>query len=90
MPKLLSILMITGVFVFLLTACQPIMHDRYDAPAAVTETTVAINSEGQTVVGTLALPTHGAPPFPVVLLLHGFTNVRDELPVAGTDEAMYQ
>jgi len=82
--------MITGVFVFLLTACQPIPRDRYDAPAAVIETTVAITSEGQTVVGTLALPTHGAPPFPVVLLLHGFANVRDELPVAGTDEAMYQ
>jgi len=89
MPKLLPALMFAGVLALLLAACQPIPPAPPDARPAVTETIVQIASEGQTVVGTLALPAQGAPPFPVVLLLHGFTNVRDELPVTGTDEAMY-
>jgi alpha/beta superfamily hydrolase len=76
--------------IFVLVGCQPITRDRQDARPAVTEQIVRIASEGQTVVGTLALPAHAQPPFPVVLMLHGFTNVRDELSVAGTDEAMYQ
>lgn len=78
------------VAVFVLVGCQPITRDRHDAHPAVGEQIVHIASAGQTVVGTLALPTRAQPPFPVVLMLHGFTNVRDELSVAGTDEAMYQ
>ena len=89
MPKLLPASLLPSMLVLLLAACQPVPRDQLDARPAVTETIVQIASEGQTVVGTLALPAQGAPPFPVVLLLHGFTNVRDELPVAGTDEAMY-
>ncbi len=78
------------VITIVLAGCQPITRERLDARPAVTEQIVEIASAGQTVVGTLALPTHGEAPFPVVLMLHGFTNVRDELSVAGTDEAMYQ
>jgi len=76
-----------------LSACAPV--SRFPAPAAaapasaVTETVVAFENEGQTVVGTLALPAAGAAPFSAVLLLHGFTNTRDELPVAGTGDLMY-
>lgn len=77
----------------LLSACAPVT--RFLAPAlapaaTVTETIVTFQSEGQTVVGTLALPRVGAEPYPTVLLLHGFTNTRDELPVAGTNEKMYE
>ncbi|MBK8047823.1 MAG: alpha/beta fold hydrolase [Anaerolineales bacterium] len=57
--------------------------------AAPTEQVVTLESEGQIVVGTLALPAMGEAPYPAVLLLHGFTNTRDELPVAGTNEKMY-
>jgi dipeptidyl aminopeptidase/acylaminoacyl peptidase len=39
------------------------------------------------VIGTLETPA-GAPA-PVVLLFHGFTGSRDELPVAGTDEGVF-
>ena len=49
----------------------------------------AVVTEGETVVGTLALPTTSGAPYPVVLLLHGFTNERNELPVGGTGETMY-
>jgi cephalosporin-C deacetylase-like acetyl esterase len=75
----------------LLNACAPVTRLHPSAPAAgVNETIVAFESEGQTVVGTLALPRVGAEPFPTVLMLHGFTNTRDELPVAGTNEKMYE
>jgi cephalosporin-C deacetylase-like acetyl esterase len=75
----------------LLSACAPVTRPHPSAPAAgVYETIVTFESEGQTVVGTLALPRVGAEPFPTVLMLHGFTNTRDELPVAGTSEKMYE
>ena len=66
----------------------------YEAAAAsegmygVTETTVNIDHTGDNIVGTLALPD-GEGPFPIVLLLHGFTGQRHELPVVNTDEFMY-
>lgn len=47
------------------------------ARAEVTEQVVTLMSEGQEVVGTLAVPPGNAAP--VVLLLHGFTGARDEL-----------
>ncbi|MFC6585223.1 alpha/beta hydrolase family protein [Sulfitobacter aestuariivivens] len=44
---------------------------------AMSETFVTFQSDGQEVVGTLALPD--GDPAPVVILLHGFTGSRDEL-----------
>ncbi|MFN3642121.1 MAG: alpha/beta hydrolase family protein [Gemmobacter sp.] len=55
--------------------------------ASAAEETVRFTVEGQTVVGTLSLPA--GEPAPVVLLLHGFTGTRDELPVAGTTEGVF-
>jgi len=58
------------------------------APAgAFEETVVKIGRDGETIVGTLAVPK-GAEKPPVVLLLHGFTGTRDELPIAGTKEGV--
>lgn len=57
------------------------------ALAQPAEEDVTFASEGQEVVGTLALPEGG--PAPVVLLLHGFTGSRDELAVAGTEEGVF-
>lgn len=51
------------------------------------EERVTFLSEGQEVVGTLALPE--GEPAPVVLLLHGFTGSRDELPIPGTEEGVF-
>lgn len=59
------------------------------AESAVAEQIVTFENEGETVVGTLTFPTTTGAPYPVVLLLHGFTNERNELPVGGTDETMY-
>lgn len=57
------------------------------APILAEEHTIRFAVEGQTVVGTLSLPP--GDPAPVVLLFHGFTGSRDELPVAGTDEGVF-
>ena len=54
----------------------------------VSESDVSIENEGQMIVGTLAMPV-GEGPFPVVLLLHGFTGSRHELPVLGTEDTMF-
>lgn len=51
------------------------------------EETVTIDTPLGPVVGTLETPA-GAPA-PVVLLFHGFTGSRDELPVTGTDEGVF-
>ena len=70
------------------------MDAAYEAAAAtmaeygVIETTVNIDHMGENIVGTLAMPD-GAGPFPIVLLLHGFTGSRHELPVLNTEETMY-
>ncbi len=66
----------------------------YEAAAAsaaeysVIETVVNIDHMGQNIVGTVAMPD-GEGPFPIVLLFHGFTGTRDELPVTGTEERMF-
>ena len=66
----------------------------YEAAAAsaaeygVTETIVNIDHMGHNIVGTVAMPD-GEGPFPIVLLFHGFTGTRDELPVTGTEERMF-
>ena len=48
---------------------------------------VVIGAAGQTFVGTLELPA--GDPAPVVLLLHGFTGSRDELPIPNTKEGVF-
>lgn len=54
------------------------------APGAERE--ISFRVSGQAVRGTLETPRGAAAP--VVLLLHGFTGSRDELPVAGTEEGI--
>lgn len=58
------------------------------AEYGVSESDVSIDSMGQNIVGTLAMP-EGEGPFPVALLLHGFTGTRHELPVLGTEDTMF-
>ncbi len=48
---------------------------------------VTIGPAGQSFVGTLELPAGG--PAPVVLLLHGFTGSRDELPIPNTKDGVF-
>ncbi len=55
--------------------------------AQPTEERVELQSEGQTFIGTLALPEGDAAP--VVLLLHGFTGSRDELPIHNTEDGVF-
>ena len=55
--------------------------------AAAIEERVELGVGGQPFVGTLALPEGEAAP--VVLLLHGFTGSRDELPIPNTDEGVF-
>ncbi|WP_103258312.1 alpha/beta hydrolase family protein [Tabrizicola aquatica] len=54
---------------------------------AQSEETVPIDTPLGPVVGTLETPA--GDPAPVVLMFHGFTGVRDELPVATTDEGVF-
>ncbi|MFN5996610.1 MAG: alpha/beta hydrolase family protein [Paracoccaceae bacterium] len=54
---------------------------------AQSEETVTIDTALGPVIGTLETPA--GDPAPVVLLFHGFSGVRDELPVANTDEGVF-
>ena len=54
---------------------------------AQSEETVTIDTPLGPVIGTLETPA--GDPAPVVLLFHGFTGARDELPVATTDEGVF-
>ncbi len=54
----------------------------------VSESDISYSNEGQTIIGTLAMP-EGDGPFPAALLLHGFTGTRHELPVVGTEDTMF-
>jgi hypothetical protein len=54
---------------------------------AQSEGTVTIDTPLGPVIGTLETPA--GDPAPVVLLLHGFTGSRDELPVANTEEGVF-
>lgn len=58
------------------------------AEYSVSESDISFSNAGQSIIGTLALPD-GEGPFPVALLLHGFTGMRHELPVVGTDDTMF-
>ena len=51
------------------------------------EETVTIDTALGPVIGTLETPA--GEPAPVVLLFHGFTGNRDELPVATTEEGVF-
>jgi uncharacterized protein len=51
------------------------------------EEVITFDSQGGKVVGTLSLPDGG--PAPVVLMFHGFTGNRDELPIATTTEGVF-
>lgn len=51
------------------------------------ERTISFDVDGSSVVGTLEVPA--GEPAPVVLLLHGFTGSRDELPIEGTEEGVF-
>ncbi|GAB5507545.1 MAG: alpha/beta fold hydrolase [Rhizobiaceae bacterium] len=55
--------------------------------AQAAETVVTIGTDKGNVVGTLETPD--AAGAPVILLLHGFTGTRDELPVNETDEGVF-
>lgn len=57
------------------------------SPALAAEQTVSIDTPLGPVIGTLETPEGG--PAPVVLMFHGFTGSRDELPVANTDEGVF-
>lgn len=57
------------------------------ATAHASEEIVTLMSNGQEVVGTLALPDGG--PAPVVLLLHGFSGSRDELVTPNVEEGVF-
>lgn len=55
--------------------------------ASAGEEVITFDSQGGKVVGTLSLPEGG--PAPVVLLFHGFTGTRNELPVATTEDGVF-
>lgn len=57
------------------------------ALAQPAEERVEFLSDGQSVIGTLATPE--GDPAPVVLLLHGFTGARDELPIPDTEDGVF-
>jgi uncharacterized protein len=56
--------------------------------ADMKEEVIKFQVNGQNVVGTLTLPA--GKPAPVVLLFHGFTGTRNELPVTNTKEGVFQ
>ena len=58
------------------------------AEYGVSESDISFSNEGQTIIGTLAMPD-GDGSYPVALLLHGFTGTRHELPVIGTEDTMF-
>ena len=57
--------------------------------AMAKEMRVSIPVDGQSVVGTLEIPDDATAPAPVVLMLHGFTGTRDELPVKDTEDGVF-
>lgn len=57
--------------------------------AQAEEAPLTIEGGPYPLAATLNLPEDAAPDAPVVLLLHGFTGSRDELPVATTDKGVF-
>lgn len=58
------------------------------APALAAEEVITFEVDGMQVVGTLSLPDSEPLP-PAVLMLHGFTGQRDEVPLAGSGEGAF-
>ncbi|MDO6963958.1 alpha/beta hydrolase family protein [Rhizobium alvei] len=57
-------------------------------PAFAAETVISFDVDGQKVIGTLETPDGVSKP-PVVLMFHGFSGSRDELPVNNTKEGVF-
>jgi uncharacterized protein len=53
------------------------------------ETVVNFPNTGQKIVGTWTVPKDAKGPLPTVLMLHGFSGQRQELPINTTKEAMF-
>lgn len=96
-PRIVLLLALCLTATPLLADSAPVPEDVAGAAAAlaaspaafsVSERDVSFENQGQMIVGTLAMP-EGEGPFPVVLLLHGFTGTRHELDVLGTDDTMF-
>ncbi|MEM7302039.1 MAG: alpha/beta fold hydrolase [Pseudomonadota bacterium] len=60
----------------------------FSVSAYAAEEKITFQVDGQNVVGTLETPEASLNPS-VVLMLHGFTGSRDELPVKDTDEGVF-
>ncbi|MDE2856499.1 MAG: alpha/beta fold hydrolase [Chloroflexota bacterium] len=99
LKRITSTLLIVALLLCLGLAAAPLtaQDSLADAAAAlagsmaeygVSESDISFSNAGQTIVGTLAMPA-GEGPFPVALLLHGFTGTRHELPVLGTEDTMF-
>lgn len=70
-----------------LLACSILGLLALPGAALSAEEVVSFASQGQKVVGTLSLPE--GEPAPVVVLFHGFTGTRNELPVATTEDGVF-
>lgn len=53
------------------------------------ESPVSFTNQGQLIKGILTVPEGKAKPWPIVVLCHGFTDDKHELPVAGTKEGVF-
>ncbi|MDA4848296.1 alpha/beta hydrolase family protein [Hoeflea poritis] len=69
--------------------CAALLLAVPDGSVNAAEKNVQFRVDGKSVVGTLETPDNAAEPAPVVLMLHGFTGSRDELPVKDTDEGVF-
>lgn len=79
-----------GRFTYLaIVFCAALVLAVSDGSVRAAEKTVLFRVDGKSVVGTLETPDNATKPAPVVLMLHGFTGSRDELPVKDTDEGVF-
>ena len=79
-----------GRFTYLASVfCAALVLAVSDGSVRAAEKTVLFRVDGKSVVGTLETPDNATKPAPVVLMLHGFTGSRDELPVKDTDEGVF-
>ncbi len=82
-----SIIAVTVMFLLALTS-----HVQAALPPSkyiAVESDVEFQNQGQTIRATLAKPdAEGL--FPVVIIFHGFSGQRHEMPVVGTEEALFQ
>lgn len=69
--------------------CAALLLAVSDGSVRAAEKTVLFRVDGKSVVGTLETPDNATEPAPVVLMLHGFTGSRDELPVKDTEEGVF-